>query len=121
MTTTQSLLDVLPRVVRLSDIKLIRGSGERASSSISRIWGCDIEVAADDLDTNNPWFLTRIDVLFFKKEPERWSSGDTRNKAIGITCHTLEEIPALINGYLDAHPEYFKTFTDEWGRTYGAP
>lgn len=119
MITTQSFLALLPRVVRFSDIRFVTVRSIDNMEIMARAYGADHIIKSGSLTAETLAFLTRFEVNVLDKPADRWSSSYARKKTISVLSNTLEEIPAIITAFLDTNPQYFKTFTDEWGRTYG--
>lgn len=119
MTTTQSLLDLLPRVLRFSDIRFVTVRSIETMEIMARAYSADHIIKSETLSAETMAFLTRFEMHVLDKPAERWVSSFARKKTISVLSNTLEEVPAIITAFLDANPQYFKTFTDEWGRTYG--
>lgn len=119
MTTTQSLLDVLPRVARFFDIRLAKVSSIDSMGTMARAYGAQRIIKSESLTTDSVVFLARFDVYQLDKTPERWRTSSAIKYSLCTLSNTLEEIPELILTFLDANPQFFRTFTDEWGRVYG--
>lgn len=123
MELTEKLIDLRNRVYQLDDIDFVGVDSKKGTEGYVAIHrscsGYDDAVLAPDLDHEKFKFVLRISQHTFKQKPERYREGFVTSFRFMVLSNRIEDLYDLALKYLEEHPQYFRTFTDEWGRVYG--
>lgn len=64
-------------------------------------------------------FILRADAFVLTEQPKSWKEGTANQQCFYVVSDDLDRIVLLANKFLDDNPQYFRTFTDEYGNVYG--